>query len=284
MSVDDFWEAQWRDVKFVYDLQQRYQCPVFHAGDLFHHWKPSPQLLTETLVNIPMMFYTVYGQHDLPQHNLELAKKSGIYTLVAAELIEVLSECSWGQTPDKGSFFVTLPRIKDKELEKVVRSVDFMMGENIDDESVYENTYEILVWHKFTYQGKEPWPGCTDPKAAKLLRQYPQFDLIVTGDNHTPFVETYEGRLLVNPGCLNQQDADQFDFKPRVYLWHAEDNTVTLVYLPIEAGVVSREHIEIVKQRNDRIEAFISRLNLDDLTTISFEENLKRFAQINEVR
>ena len=63
------------------DLQQKYDCPVYHAGDLFDYWKPSPALLAKTMEHLPKDFYTAYGNHDLPQHNIELAYKKIVNNL-----------------------------------------------------------------------------------------------------------------------------------------------------------------------------------------------------------
>jgi DNA repair exonuclease SbcCD nuclease subunit len=249
--TDDFWEAQWNKVLYIAWLQMQHQCPVIHAGDLFHHWKPSPYLLSRAMECIPLNFYTIYGQHDLPQHNLELADKSGIYTLMKADKLMILPSCSWGQDPKEPS-------------------------------GIFYN--KVLVWHKMNYQGKLPWPGCTDPLAAGILRKYPQYDLIVTGDNHKPFVETYDGRLLVNPGSLMRQEAGQMEHKPRVYLWSKETNTVEPVFLPILGDAISREHIDVKEQRDTRISAFIEQLNTEFNATMSFEDNLEVFKQTNQIR
>ena len=99
----DFDEEQWNSVLFINRLQKKYGCVVIHAGDLFHHWKPSPYLITRTIKYLPKRFFTIYGQHDLPQHNLDLAIKSGIATLETAGALTVLSSgCHWGQEPDMG--------------------------------------------------------------------------------------------------------------------------------------------------------------------------------------
>jgi predicted phosphodiesterase len=193
----------------------------------------------------------VYGNHDLPQHNIELANKSGIHTLVTGGHIRLLKNGHFGETQPM-----------------------------VVDEGFYR---KIAVWHTFTYMGKEPWPGCTSPTGNKLLRKYPDFDLIVTGDNHQSFYTEMDGRLLVNPGSLTRQDADQIDFKPSVYLWFAEDNTVERVYLPIDKEAVSRQHLDKVEQRNERLEAFISKLDGEWEAGISFEENLERFKEKNKV-
>lgn len=252
--VGDFYNDQWEAVRFVSDLQEQHECPVLHSGDLFDHWKPSPKLLSDTIKHLPNRFYTVYGNHDLPQHNLALKDKSGLYTLEQADILEVLPCFHWNQIPT------------DEDCSFVLN--DF---------------YTICVWHVMTYQAQAPFPGCTSPKAGKLLRTYKNYDLIVTGDNHTPFVEEYKGRLLVNPGSLMRQTADQIDFKPRVYLWYADTNTVEPVYLPFKEGAISRSHLDKKSERDNRISAFISKLSDEYNIGMSFEDNLERFKEENSI-
>jgi len=257
--TDDFWQAQWNKVDFIRQLQIKYNCPVIHSGDLFEHWKPSPYLLTETIRHLPNNFRTIYGNHDLPQHSVDLAYKCGVNTLKSAGLLEILPGCHWLAEPSKASLFFPITNTK------------------------------ILVWHIMTYKSKLPWPGCTDPLAAKLLKKYPEYDLIVTGHNHQSFVlriiERFKDRILVNPGSLTRHKANQIDHKPCVYLWYAENNHVEPVYLPIKQDVIIREYIDQEKQQDERMKAFISRL--DDEWEIDeeekFEKNLERFAQTNQV-
>jgi DNA repair exonuclease SbcCD nuclease subunit len=251
--TDDFWKAQWDKVDWIAELQKQYDCPVLHAGDLFHHWKPSPFLLSATIKHLPDKFVTIYGQHDLPQHSLELKEKSGIYVLEKAGKLRVLDEASWGQKPDKGSYFLPVTE------------------------------RHILVWHKFTYIGKDPWPGITSPKENELLKKYPQFDLILTGDNHQPFVVEWKGRLLVNPGCLTRQRASE-THEPRIYLWYAEQNQVEKVIVPHIKEAVTNEHIEVKKERDERMDAFIDSLEMEWDEELNFEENVKQFFNRNRVR
>ncbi|HDY89557.1 MAG TPA: hypothetical protein ENH82_15780 [bacterium] len=261
-SEEEFLEAQWRKLEFVKELQKKHDCPVLCGGDLFHHWKPSPELLSKTIEHLPANFNSIYGQHDLPQHSLPDQEKSGIYTLKTAGALNLLDGVHWGQEPEEQSYAIHIP-IHPLGSHKI---------------------RQILVWHKMTYQGKLPWPGCTDPKAGKLLRKYPEYDLILTGDNHKPFTEEYENRILVNPGSLMRQTADQIDFQLRVYLYYAETNTVEPIYLPIQKGVVSREHIERDNERSSRIDAFISKLDGTYQAGLSFEANLEEFFKNNRVR
>lgn len=256
--TDDFWDAQWRKVAFVAGLQQRHNCPVVHAGDLFDHWKPSPHLLTLAISNLPKEFYTVYGQHDLPQHNIQLGYKSGIKTLEEAGIVKMHDEC--------------------------YSTLEFQLI-HFGQEPVPLNTEKIhiLVWHHMTYITK-PYPDAVGGMAEGILRKYSQFDLIVTGDNHSSFSTSYQGRLLVNPGNLTRQSADQIDYQPRVALWYAETNTIEWVNIPIQKGVISREHIDHKEQRDQRIDAFVSKLNDDYEVGLSFEQNLNAFIEKNNIR
>lgn len=251
----DFMSEQTLALGIVRKLQSKYKCPVIHAGDLFHHWKPSPWLISYAIRNLPDQFYTIYGQHDLPQHNWELREKSGVATLEEAKKLTVLIGCHYGGEPSE---------------------IDNVRGEI----GIPKN---ILVWHHLTYQ-KKPFPGAEGGMALKILKKYPQFDLIVTGDNHQSFTENYQKRLLVNPGSFTRQKSDQIDFQPRVALWYAKDNSIKWVNLPIQENVISRDHIDQIKERDDRIDAFVSRLDSDWKAKMSFEENLEIFKKKNKTR
>lgn len=256
----DFQKEQWDSVDFVSQLQIQYDCPVLCAGDLFHHWKPSPWLLSVAMEFLPRNFYTIYGQHDLPQHSWELRDKSGIHTLEQAEKVKVLNYGHYGS-----------PNLMEGTQDGwVIASHDGWRR-------------LMYVWHHMTYI-TPPFPGAAGGNAMSILKKYSAYDLIVTGDNHQSFYTTYEGRLLVNPGNLTRQTAAQIDFKPSVYLWYAETNTVERIFIPIAEGVISREHIEVTEQRDARIDAFISKLDGDWNVGLSFEDNLKTFFVTNQVK
>jgi len=242
-------QEQWNAMLFLKLLQEKYGCCIVCAGDVFHHWKPSPWLLSQTIDCLPKDLFVIYGQHDLPQHSWDLRNKSGIYTLEKAGKLTVLRGCHYGQEPDKIG-----------DLDK-----------------------NILIWHHLTYL-TTPFPGATGGNAISILKKYPQFDLIVTGDNHCSFYTEYNGRILVNPGNLTRQVADQIDYQPRVALWYADTNTIEWVNIPIAKDVISREHIDHKQKRDERIDAFISRLDSDFKAELSFEDNLEAFFQLNNIR
>lgn len=258
--TDDFIAAQWNKVRQVADLQKEHGCPVLHAGDLFDHWKPSPELLSLAIKNLPYNFHTVYGNHDLPQHSMELKHKCGVYTLATGGHVNIMKEGHWNVPPKEGV---------------LIRYFN-------PDEELYGK--RVAVWHKYVYTHKAPFPG-VDPEdeGHKLLNDHPQFDLILTGDNHQSFICKQDDRLLVNAGSLMRITADQQHYEPCVWLYYAEDNEVEAHYLIINEDVVSREHIEHKENRDERIAAFVERLGSDWEASLNFKENLKKFERENNV-
>lgn len=258
--TDDFEKAQWRKVDFVSSLQKQYDCVVLHAGDLFDYWKPSPYLLSQTFMHLPRKFYTVYGNHDLPQHSLSLKEKSGVYTLFTAGALEILPYFHYNQ------FSVN-------EFHPIT-----------DTEYPIKN---VCVIHKMVYQHTLPWLGCTDYKANEFISTWKEKTgrkdkVLLTGDNHQSFVVEDQGITLINPGSLTRQKADQFDHQPCVYLLYS-DYTVEKKYVPFDETAVTREHLISKKEKDERLEAFVSSLNQDWEAELDFEKEVERFLMMNEI-
>ena len=90
--TDDYWKAQEDKIKFLKELQHKHHdCPILDGGDLFDQWKPSPRLLAWAIETLPKNIITTPGNHDMPQHNIELLHKSGLAVLEAADIINVLA-------------------------------------------------------------------------------------------------------------------------------------------------------------------------------------------------
>lgn len=265
--TDDFFAAQAKKLAWLRDLQRKHDCPILDAGDVFAKAKPSHFLLQWAIQEMPDHFHTIPGNHDLPSHNLELLDKSGLGVLDAAGAVSIHLE-PWHEAG-------------------VADIYPFPWGVELKPVATVRRrgvAPKVAICHIMTYSGESPWPGCQDMDALSLLKYMEGFALVLTGHNHKPFVAEHEGRLLVNPGSLMRSSSDQADHKPRVYLWYAEDNHVEPVFVPIEEGVVSREHIEVVENRDERIDAFVSRLSGDFEISLSFERNLEEFFSKNRIR
>lgn len=253
--MDDFVAKQWRKVDYIKALAIANQAHIVHAGDLFHQWKPSPWLISSTIKYLPntplsSFFYTIYGNHDLPQHNIDLAYKTGISCLEQINRLNVLKGRHWNcQSND----------------------IDYAIGDK-----------KVLVWHIMTWQGKCPAFAKGAYSAEDILHQYPEYDLIVTGHNHNSFMANVGGRLLVNPGAITRQTMGETHLIPRVYIYDSVLHSIEEVVLPYNKDVF----VDTTNERsvNDtRVEEYIAHLNSNWDADISFEKNLEKFSRENAI-
>jgi predicted phosphodiesterase len=202
------------------------------------------------------MPHTIIGNHDQPNHNMDLMEKSGLYTLFETGIVKYI--------PHQGDWGFDKEEITDTRLPRC-------------------NFRHFVILHIMTYKGKSPWPGCTDPECNELFDWFPEADLIVTGHNHKTFTAKKGKQLLVNPGSLTRQTADQIDHKPCVFLYDSKQHKLKKHYLDIKENVISREHLNVVKAKENRINAFIEKLKHGWDAGLSFEENIERGIKENKI-
>jgi len=253
--IDDFRQAMLSKLKALKALQERYNIPIFCAGDVFDKWDASPELLTLLIEQMPYI-HTIAGQHDLPYHNMHLLYKSGLSTLVAAGKAEVMSGeglYNWDAPFPKKGIAANYGHFNFDTIER-----------------------DIIIAHTLVWDEVEPFPGARGSTAIQALKTFPKADLILTGDNHQPFVTEYKGRVLVNPGSMLRLKADQKDHQPRAYLYYAEDNRVEPYYFKIDPEAVSTHHTDAARDRKARAHEFALKTKKAYNTTISFRDNVEQ--------
>ena len=266
--TDNFVTAQISKLKFIKELAEKHECPTFIAGDIFDKAKSSPFVEAMALSHFPKETFVIPGNHCLPSHNLNNFDKSSLRVLEAAKTITALTNTD---TFDFLTFTVTGFPFGTTFTPKYVGT------------SFNEKVPHIALLHLMIHKDKPIHESIESTKALSLLKNS-SYDLIVVGDNHTPFTVEHEGRLLVNCGALTRITAGQIDYKPAVWLWYADTNTVEKVYLPIEKGVISREHIEKKDKKDKRMEAFIERVDTSYELGIDFPMNVESYFRKNVTR
>lgn len=273
--TDNYWEAQATKIQFIRELQiENDDIPLLVAGDLFHKWNPSYELVSWAIQNLPRNLLVIAGNHDLKNNTMDLIGKTAINLLKISGKIELMSNNSshyMSRTSSSCSVFVH----------------GMSLGEDVPKFDIVEDDdIRIVLAHMMVWKGEVPYPGApSSGESRKVLKKLSEFDLIVTGDNHIPFVdEDNSGRKLVNSGSIMRMTAGQVSHTPRVYLWYAGSNEVEPVYLPIEKGVINREHIDKKKVRDDRIDAYTDRLREDVEIGLDFRQNMKEYIQSHRVR
>jgi len=268
--TDDFLSTQDKKVRFIVNLSKKYNCPILIAGDIGdkHQW---PNWLLRWFIYITknVSIIAIPGQHDLPGHRLEEIERSAQGVLLIADALTLSIDIDIISV-HKGFNIITFPYSKKITHIKV----------NKKGRRNYPN---IAITHQMVIENKLLWPDQKGLKAIQLLKKFPEYDLILSGDNHNSFIVDYKGRLLVNPGSMMRIDADQIDHKPRVYLWYADTNIVKPIYLPIEDNVITREHIDKKIDSDKRVRVYVRRMKKEYGLTLSFEKNMERHIEKNNV-
>jgi len=255
--TDDFISAMWNKVIFIVNLANKYDIPILLAGDLGNRPQWPNWLIEKFMRGIgDIEIISIPGQHDLPEHSLESQPRSAYGILVQSEYINEDLKC------------IAFTHKINK----------FPYGSQI------KKGTGIAMTHQMVIQDKPEWPGQVASSGKSLLKKFPDYKLILSGDNHKPFIVEHEGRLLVNPGSMMRTTADQINHEPRVYLWYAKENVIEVVYLPIEQGVIDRSHIDTKKEKDARIEAYTARLSERYEIGLSFEANLEEHFKTNRTR
>lgn len=231
--------------KICRNLNAPVEIPLLISGDVFHHWKPSPFLLSRAIELLPENVWAIAGQHDLPFHNLQQFHESGLNTLVQAKKIQ------GGGTP----FYIT-------EEENFVLA-GFHYGAHNNAKHV-KNMWDkplIGLFHFLTYLGKNPWPGFKGPDAEEVLDSLPQFDLIIVGDNHEWFSLTKHDRTILSPGALSRQNLGEIKHLPHIWTW--DGKRVDQIPIPI-----SPEEECFYQERIDR--------NKGDAGLLAYAEHVRK--------
>lgn len=267
--TDDFLLAQEGKLKFVFDLSCKYNCPIVIAGDLGHkaewkNWLLSYLIIIKRLTLQPV--FVIPGQHDLPYHELLQWKQAGIGVAKYSNTIKLLIKDSYSIVGNSKVNINLHPSPYDQKIPKIKNNNNPMIK-------------NILVTHRMIID-RPLWAGQVARTGYYYLKKYPQYDCILSGDNHQPFIHKYKNRLLVNCGSMMRSTADQINHKPRVYLYYAYRNTIVPVYLPIDKKVINKDYITEENSRKKRMDsyvAYIKKAQSKQKGSVSFKENIKKY-------
>lgn len=267
-EVEEYIEAQDKKIDFLLDLQRKEKAPILCGGDIFDRWNASPELLSYLIYKLQEADFpiiTIPGQHDLPNHNIKEYDRSGLSVLEASGVLTVIKDPNAPIAIGQHLIFGKPWGLPLPEAKKL-------------------NSESILILHEGIYKKEKPFPNCKWRTSKQVIEESPGFKLIVSGDNHKPFTHNIKGSYLINPGSMMRMHADQADFDPRVYIYDFKTGCAEQVYIPIEPGIVSREHIISEEERDQRISDFVEHLKTKYNVTIDFKKNMEVFLSSNRVR
>lgn len=222
---------------------------VLAAGDIFDTGKPQSYLkMYNSMVDRMRNTKTIAGNHDISYRSMSY-----------------VNETAYGALSAITGMHAEQPFILDDDYE--VHPFNF--GEPIEHRKPYFGRKMIAMTHQFVWDKKLPFDAGVN--AIDLLIEYPEYDIILSGDNHQHFIKHFEGRTLVNPGSLMRMDADQIDYQPKLVI--LENGKITVQNIPISPDVVSRKHLELKEASmlaRDTMMAYLELAKSSDKETYDF--------------
>jgi len=186
----------------------------------------------------------VFGQHDITGHSRSTLSNSPLAVLEAAGAVKILSDS---------------PVITEKENDDI-HFYGASFGEPVPKPSL--DAYNVLVTHQMI--GNRPlWPGQELPGPKQFLKKYPDYNLVLAGDYHYRFIETWNGRTIINPGAIIRKTIGKFDLehRPAVVMFDTDTNESKVIELEFEPPEKVFNLARIAKKKDSAIlEGLVDRL------------------------
>lgn len=196
-------ESDWLEVQARYLKQLRNLAqggPIACAGDIFDRWNPPPELIHFALEHLPDGMICIPGQHDLPNHRLDLLHRSAYGVLVKA-----------GKIIDISNDMAEL-RITNADI------YGFAWGQEFESRIVEPNKdhIQIALVHKYVWMDKHSYPGAEESSNVSALRKSLRgWDVAIFGDNHKGFSTKVGNCQVCNNGTFIRRRSDD-TFNPMI--------------------------------------------------------------------
>lgn len=269
--IDDFFETQINKEREMLEIASDTGCEcILQPGDFFDNPNPPRYVLSryiELYNEFKLPIYTVMGQHDTSMRNLDqTVMRTATYLLQSAGVVKIVGL-------DK------LPVMLDANTT--------LYGISFDQEyepKPQEEGFNILMAHASV--GDKPlYPGHVLPGPRDYARKHGGFSLILLGDYHYPYEDSWQGCDIINCGVSIRKTVDkrELELKPKVIVYDTEKHSHEIHYLQIRPW---GEVFQIVEKPADtnRIMEFIESLKYNSGNSMSFASNLRLFYQNNVVR
>lgn len=258
-SAESNWlDAQVRPLRQLCELEEKYDCPVIVAGDIFDKHNPSPALINWAIQYLPTMI-AIPGQHDLPLHSLVDLKKSSYWTLVEAYVI---------YPHDNVGFCL----------------FRFPFGEQITPPEKESRGLNVAVAHSYIWTEGNQYTGApNEGNLSGYTKQLEGYDVAVFGDNHKGFTAMAGDCTVYNCGCLICRKQNEREHKPAVGLLY-DDGKVERHFLDVsEDKWLDDEELPLGEVNEQGLSEFIDGLGGLDAERVGFGDMVRRYVSDGEV-
>lgn len=256
---EDWIETQKRALMDIFALCRKEKANLFIVGDIFHRSTEFKmvryvQILADALAKIDLELYYLAGNHDLKYHS------SLNFDNSAVGLLRSSNNCRF---------------IKDYPFADVD-------APNFDE--MPRDDAENLFLHTLCFPDMKSMPPNVNACCAKdLLEENPNAKWIFTGDYHKNFHYEWNGRHVVNSGCLLRQASDMKDYQCGVYYIDTEEEIVEFNPIIDNEELVDDSYIIEEKERDERIDNFLHKLSETKGISLDFLDNVEKAMSVSDL-
>ena len=256
-SEEDWMAAMLRPLDQIRELAKEHDVPILCAGDIFDHWRVSPELINWVIENLPQPFYAIPGQHDLPLHRYDDLHRSAFQTLVLSGKVRALNKLTIGRGR--------------------ARIIGVPFGQPIEPPPKTKlGQFTVLVTHSYIWTTGKSFPGAPDERQVeKFSRLLKGYKVAVFGDNHKSFVTKYGSTTIINCGSLMRRKADEADYSPQIGLLH-KNASITTVPLNTSLDKLTSGEGDPDMPGLSGLSGFLSELDTLNHAVMDFEGALKQ--------
>ena len=226
--------------------------PLILVGDVFDHSRVATEVVNMTISELKLCergVWVLAGNHEIPQHAYENIEQSSVGILLQYfHDAEELADCNANHF---GRDLLRAP-----------------------------HGHPVRLTHQLVFPDKASKPP-TDKglTADELLDTYQEADWIICGDMHQAFhhvrKSTGGDRHVVNLGCTIRHKASELSYIPSVWFIDTDAKQVERIPLADDPAMITREHLEVVEERESRVAKFLEVVKGGEGVTLSFMDNLE---------
>lgn len=284
--TDDLLDTITKKLSKIATVASNLKIPIVAAGDLTDRYIESPEVLYTIykILHNRIGVSFVYGQHDVPNHNVEAASKGCTHLLKGVGVLSLLG--SIGRDLTRGL---------------CIKCYGASWGEQIPHPANNLCT-NVLVLHKTVWSSQNKtstFYGVTDNMSVEYLmtqEPYRFYDMIVSGDNHSHFVVTSKNKQVhtkqtvwLNCGPIMRLNAGESSLVPKYHIvsWDGKQKAISIESVELPHAELSTNHLvdkDIEKSMGEFQDSFVASLSDDVSKTVSFKQVLTSLVESGNLK
>lgn len=203
---DDYPEACKRKIIQATEFFKSRGCKyVVQPGDFYDSPTVAKKVESETIrlfkslgYGEELKLYCCYGQHDISGHSKSTLPNTPLAVTESAGVLHIVDE-----EPNHVND-THIPPFRNVYVYGASFGQDIPKVKNSED-------FNILLTHRMV-GNRQLWPTQPLENPRKLLRNHPDYNLIICGDYHYAFQDGLKDQLILNPGLLARRTKNDVNF------------------------------------------------------------------------